>query len=354
MDISPINYKGKILSGERSETLKQDKEHKATFREITKVEVLDYLGGGKLIIDVKGQRIVATSDILIEKGQEIYVRVINIGEEKIILQLIPNELLTPKLESNEHENLPIGNIMKDLLMLIESFKNSIIDSDKENLVLQIANLLRNIPIKFNIETDFESEKIAEQILKSIIMSGYNYEYNLAKSVAKRYALLDYEKPILKAELLKLMFLLQDEPQVEDNKKELLKDSVENLLKNIEYLQLKSALSGKIYIDLPIVMDGQETTAELEFFQNKSKQDEDKNINISIRFNLETIGYIEFIMNIVNKDISCQIKASKQDTYIKLKSQLDILEKSFTSLGYNIIGIFCSQNTRKIYSLDTKC
>ncbi len=353
MDILPINQKDKIISGVKAGTFKQEKEYTANPGEITKVKVLDYLGGGKLIIDVNGQRIVATSDIAIEKGQEIYVKVINIGEGKIILQLIPDELLTTKLESNVYEIFPIGNIMKNLLTLIENFKNSIAP-DKENSILQIINLLQSIPVKLYKETDLQIAKIAEQIHRSIIILGYNYEHDLAKFITKDYSLLSYEKPILKAELLQLMLLLQDEPKKGDNKEEL-KDSVENLLKSIEYLQLKSALSGKIFIDLPIIIGDQETSAELEFFANKGhKQDEDKSFNISIRFNLETIGYIEFIISIFNKDISCQIKTNRQDTYIKVKNQLDILEKRFIALGYNTIGIHCSQNTQRIHSLDTRC
>lgn len=348
MDISPISYKDKIITGEKIEILKQNREYKANHGEIIKVKVLDYLGGGKLIIDVNGQRMVATSDIVIEKDQEIFVKVINAGEGKIILQLISGDLLTPKLGTTEHENVPLGNAIKSLLILIENYKDSIIVSDKENPLFQIANLLRRIPIKFDTK---DNAMIAEQIHESIIMSGYNYEHALAESITKDHAFLTDKKLILKAELLKL--LQDDELPTEIIKRT--ESSVKNILESIEYQQLRSVFNGKIYVDLPIVLGDQETTAELEFFRPKGyKQNEDKNFNISIRFNLETIGYVEFIISMADNNISCQIKANRHDTYVRIKSQLDILGKRFSALGYNIIGIFCSQNTQRVHSLDTRC
>ena len=51
------------------------------------MRILEHLGGGKLIIDLKGQRAVASTDLMLEKGQEIDVIVRNIGANRIILQI---------------------------------------------------------------------------------------------------------------------------------------------------------------------------------------------------------------------------------------------------------------------------
>lgn len=350
MEILPINYKGKITSGGNTETLRQGEEYKLSLGETVKVKVLDYLGGGKLIVDLNGQRIVATSDILIEKGQEIYVRVINIREGKVILQLIPDELLTYELKPTERENLNLGKAIKSLYMLIESLDGS---NRNESFVYQIKDILQQVTLNLDMESD--PEDIAKQIHESIIMLGYNYEHDLAKLIKRDHEFFINERPILKSRLLNLLLLIQHDELKDRDYNEELKGLIEELLRNVEYQQLRSILDGKIYVNLPIIMGDEEATAELEFFRYKgNKHNENNSLNISIRFNLETIGYVEFIINIVDKDISCQVKANRHDTYIRLKNQLSVLEKRFIDLGYNITGIFCSQNTQRIYSLNTKC
>jgi len=49
--------------------------------ELSHIKVLENLGGGKLIIDLKGHRIVANTRLMLENGQELDVIVKNAGNQ---------------------------------------------------------------------------------------------------------------------------------------------------------------------------------------------------------------------------------------------------------------------------------
>ncbi len=59
--------------------------------ETLKIKILDYLGDGKLVVDLKGQRIVANSNLMIEIGQEIDVTVKSTNNNQIVLQVLSED-----------------------------------------------------------------------------------------------------------------------------------------------------------------------------------------------------------------------------------------------------------------------
>ena len=85
--------------------------------ESARVKVLDHLGGGKLIIDLKGQRVVANTNLWLEKDQEIDVIVKNVGT-KIILQLMANTQHNISIAQTTGMRMPLGDIMSQLLQLM--------------------------------------------------------------------------------------------------------------------------------------------------------------------------------------------------------------------------------------------
>lgn len=82
--ISQASFIGKIIDsvGRRIE---------ATKGEILRIKIMDYLGDGKLVVDLKGQRIVANSNLMIESGQEIDVMVRSTDNNQIVLQVLSED-----------------------------------------------------------------------------------------------------------------------------------------------------------------------------------------------------------------------------------------------------------------------
>jgi hypothetical protein len=209
-------------------------------------------------------------------------------------------------------------------------------------------LLKNIPVRIDPTTSkdalSENMDLSEQIQEAISMFGYNYENKLAKDIINTLALSDKNKQCLKAELLQLKSLLGMEKYSQTTDQ--LLEPITNLIDRIEYNQIiSSEYKGdgqRLYFEIPFICQDQYTTAELEFFRQKRKSLEyDNAFSISIKFNLKQLGYVEFIINIVDKNISCQIKTDKYETYELAGKHSENLVKRLEFLGYDISGIFCT-------------
>ncbi|MGB9595722.1 MAG: flagellar hook-length control protein FliK [Candidatus Poribacteria bacterium] len=82
--ISQASFIGRIVDS-------VGKKIKATEGEILRIKIIDYLGDGKLVVDLKGQRIVANSNLMIEADQEIDVVVRSTDNNQIVLQILSED-----------------------------------------------------------------------------------------------------------------------------------------------------------------------------------------------------------------------------------------------------------------------
>ncbi len=82
--VNQASFVGKIIDS-------FGKRIKASEGEILKIRILDYLGDGKLVIDLKGQRIVANSNLMISPGQDIDVIVRSTDNNQIVLQVLSED-----------------------------------------------------------------------------------------------------------------------------------------------------------------------------------------------------------------------------------------------------------------------
>lgn len=82
--INQASFIGKIIDS-------AGKRIKATEGEVLRIKILDYLGDGKLVVDLKGQRIVANSNLMIPSGQEIDVIVRSTDNNQIVLQVLSED-----------------------------------------------------------------------------------------------------------------------------------------------------------------------------------------------------------------------------------------------------------------------
>ena len=303
--------------------------------EVARIRVLDYLGGGKLVIDLKGQRVVANTALLLEKNQEIEVLVKNIGD-KIVLQLMSGAGQNISVESPAARS-SLGDVIHQLMVSLENAEAEASlgpDETLRDLVQSVRELLQRMPV------DVTEKDLPQQIQDAIDKLGHNYERKLADAFARGHFSAEEVSSHLKAKLMQLRSILREDPL----RGTLLK-SVEGMLNNMELQQLKSvSQAGKFqyfYVQLPFVMREQIATAELEFFRPKASHEQDDNsFNIVLNFHLQRLGHIEFTMNITDKNVNCRIKADEYETYMLAKEQAEDLTGRLTALGYSVSGMHC--------------
>lgn len=304
--------------------------------ESARIRILDYLGGGKLVVDLKGQRVVANTTLILEKNQEIDVIVKNVGS-KIILQLASGSGQNISLEPSPGMKLPLGDIIHNLIISLEGAAAELptLDDTLKELIQSVKELVQSVPV------DVTKADLPKQIQDAINALGHDYERKLAKAFASGRFSTEEMGLQLKAKLMQLRSILS-----EGTFQTKLLEAVENMLDNLESQQLNSLpqpdKSQHFYLQIPVVMQDQVVTAEVEFFRSKaSGGEEDDDFSIALSFDLQRLGHMEFVMSVMDKRINCQIKADQYETYILAKEHASALESRLTALGYKISAIHCA-------------
>jgi hypothetical protein len=314
--------------------------------ESVRVRILEHLGGGKLIIDLKGQRAVASTDLMLEKGQEIDVIVRNIGRNRIILQIEPSIQQSIRSDPPAAVRLPLGDIMNQLVTTLSTATESAfpaVDETLKQLLLKVRKLLDRIPVS-SAKGD-----LPQQIRNAIDTLGYDYENKLANAIVK-----DNSDLQLKAELMKLQGLLNKTPLHDRSIQSKLLKSIDDMLQSIEFQQLKSVLNSEkskyFYVQIPIIFHDHLTTTQMEFFRpGTGNEGNDDHFDVKLDFNLDRLGHIVFFMRLISGHIYCQIMADQRETYNLIKNYSEDLRVRLTALGYSVDEIQCLRENPKTYA-----
>ena len=100
-----------------------------------------------------------------------------------------------------------------------------------------------------------------------------------------------------------------------------------VLNNIEHL---------VYMQLPIILNEQETTAELYVFKKKGKKQIDpENVNLLMTLELEHMGRWEGLINIQNKDVYIKMDVPGEEQKGFLGANTVALHKLLHEIGFNL-------------------
>jgi hypothetical protein len=185
MQLSPIHY---------NQIQKVKNNTKASEGEVIRVKVLEYLGAGKLVIELKGQRIVADSEFLLEVNQELDVIVKSTDNNKIVLQILPED--QPKsnkqIENYQHLcfSIPVLFDEEEVTSLVEFYSPKdeynndcglVIRLELQKLgFLEFTTIISDEEIKCQIKSDnYKTYILAHQYVnefrKNLAKLGYNVD-----------------------------------------------------------------------------------------------------------------------------------------------------------------------------------
>jgi hypothetical protein len=185
MQLSPIHY---------NQIQKVKNNTKASEGEVIRVKVLEYLGAGKLVIELKGQRIVADSEFLLEVNQELDVIVKSTDNNKIVLQILPED--QPKsnkqIENYQHLcfSIPVLFDEEEVTSLVEFYSPKdeynndcglVIRLELQKLgFLEFTTIISAEDIKCQIKSDnYKTYTLAHQYInefrKNLAKLGYNVD-----------------------------------------------------------------------------------------------------------------------------------------------------------------------------------
>jgi len=266
---------------------------------------------------------------LIDKGP-----VPNNDQAQVIQQLIDFNIVPNKL-----------NVDKAIFML-----NNNIDMSKENggflnkLIEHKGLLVDDVNKLVNIltETDGinkETLTVLKDTIKSVVLSVENgLENKLVEN---------------KLELAKLLNLLTDSAvKLNLSSKNEIIQTVSHIKEGLNFSENINNIAS--FMQIPLNINGKETTGELYVFKDKKKNSIDPN-NASIFISLDTsnLGRVDTLIKINNKSVECTFSSQSKDVKNYIKKSVSPLYKLIEAAGYNLVKTEFKQLDKPSTILDLK-
>ncbi len=318
--------------------------------DVIKAEVVEVISKDLVSIRVKGRVFEAKTEIPVEKGDILRVRVEGGGEEirlrlvergaagltslKNTLQSLVDEFFSAGLEAEELQNLRV---------LIESIPDAL----KERLPQ--LSILERLFVSIEGLT-------GEALHRAILASGIFYESKLrglmSGSLSKGegwFATADQEmEEVLKDDLKGVLLSLKDALMDKDVSEHLdragirgdeLKGMVDRFLNRIEYYQLNSKLNDLLQCFIPLIWHG---LRDVEFVFREGGRDDGDRRSCIIRLDLKNTGRL--VVSIVSQDGRFYIRFTGENLAFleTIKDNLSRLESQFASAGLNLCGVVTTQ------------
>lgn len=322
--------------------------------EILNAEVLEVMDSGRISLrlntdnEQKGFIILAKTEIPLSKGDNLFLRVIDV-RDVITLQFAGFVRQGNMKETNNN------NISARIYNMLSELADSRLRTDEIISIKKIISSLpeaikKAIPELNGIDRILtEIENINQKILKdSIENSGILFETRLKllrsgdQKIIEQLMMTD-----LKGLLLKIKDKLNDEIilkniQLSEFGLTEIKNSLNRIIKNIEFFQFNSLLNDVLYTFLPVswqdLVDG-------EILFRKSTDNKGESFTCEIRLDLESMGRLSVYVTLFGKDFYITFNAEKTDTMSLLISNKGLLEERFANAGLNLNAINISQKKR---------
>lgn len=320
--------------------------------EIVNAEVLEVMDSGRISLRLKtgneqrGFIILAKTEIPLSKGDNLFLRVMDVRD--VITLQFAGFARQGNMDATNNISAKIYNMLSELA-------DSRLRTDE---IISIKKILSSLPeaIKKAI-TELkgidriltEIENINQKILKdSIENSGVLFETRLKllrsgdQKIIEQIVMSD-----LKGLLLKIKDKLNDESilkniQLSEFGLTEIKNSLNRLIKNIEFFQFNSLLNDVLYTFLPLswqaLIDG-------EILFRKNIDNKGGSFTCEIRLDLESMGKLSVLVTLFGKDFYITFNVEKTETISLLISNKGLLEERFTAAGLKLNAINISQKKR---------
>lgn len=317
--------------------------------EIVEVKVIERLGENNLLILLKNRKVLAGSDLPLEKGEKKAVRVEQL-HPRVVLQVVENK----RTESSR---------AGDCLRFYRSHPKALLDFFMEgNRVFNKEN-----PGEIALHLGRDNLENVHKMLRSLIISkqtlssgffkdyiynlGYLMEKDLKKAFEKRFgrsANVKHASYNLKGFLLKMSDRLQSLAEKQNSFAiEKLLRFVDSSLKMVEAHQAVNVMlqenENEYVFQIPVLFPEKVGLAEIFFkfndptSKNKNRQKQKKVLFV---LNMDALGDIIVEAKIEAKKISCEIKCESQKVHGFIVPFLRGLEEKLEAAGYDISHVRC--------------
>jgi len=275
----------------------------------------------KIIANIAKEENISSSNDINNKNNTI---------EKIMNEYKLDESLAGQLKLIFNESLEFANVINDI--------------DLETLLFLLSRKIEVTPqnLIINRQINSKSPIITQHIDKIIEGIKNNNDPNIQSIISKLNNLyinvdeLSSNENIDKSnDLLRILAQLEEVLEDNNNMRYELKQSMINIRDTISFI--KSINNHINYLYIPIAINENKTDAEIFVFErgNRSKKIDISNATIVICVNMPSLGYIESIIEIRNKNLNIGFKTADKKTADMIKRYSLNLIDSLSFKGYNI-------------------
>lgn len=108
--------------------------------------------------------------------------------------------------------------------------------------------------------------------------------------------------------------------------------IKNIMNNLEF---SSQFKDTTYFQIPIIINNNQTTAELYIFKNKTKNKNSKSSSAVLSLDLAFLGHFEAYISKAERNISCQFKTENKNIEKLISSKISDLNNALKNYNYNL-------------------
>ena len=251
-------------------------------------------------------------------------------------------------------NIPETEEIRNFVEKTVKFIQAAAKSDTESIVFLVSKDMEITPKNLDIldKTKNNVNKVSDFLdkLQTLVDSHDNKDVREIKEVIKNIFLnpkqLENQEDVKEQmrDIIKLgekLELLLNKNSINDNE---INSTLTNLKDNIDFL--KSVNEYNNYLQIPVVINNNNTTAEIYVYKegSRKKKIDPENATILISLDLKNIGHIESMIVINRKNINVTFRLLDKKTGDILSNKSDDLKNSLEAKGFNL-------NPLKIIKLD---
>lgn len=243
---------------------------------------------------------------------------LNNNQEQVIQQLIDLNIIPNKLNVDKAVFMIKNNI--DMSKDSSNFLNKLIEH--KGLLVDDINKLVSILTKVTDSIDKETLNILKEAIKNVILP---VDEGLENKLTEN-----------KVELAKLLnFLTDSAVKLNLSSKNEVIQTINNIKGGINFSENINNIAS--FMQIPLNINGKETTGELYVFKDKYKKNIDsKNTSIFISLDTSNLGRIDTLIKINNKSVECTFSSQSKDVKNYIKKNVSPLYKLIEDSGYNLV------------------
>ncbi len=306
--------------------------------QVVSAKVVNLLSHGKALLSIEGQKLIAKTGLLLNKGEELQLKVVQ-QKDMVLLKLV--EPMQP-------------GVTKQLSPLIRFLlENNALSDLARTKLPDLKNILHKTALKSGKRDDSFLPRLIEnngmmweKKLNSLLKMDGKENY---KSILDQFLKQGVKQDLKGALLNQISMEISGKMSGSDSQQKIVTSFLETL-ENFQLLNTQTSESGRYLLPFPVFAGSGFNFGQLFIDTGDKKVDRNhdnpKVIRISFLLNMTNMGPVRADFSILKKEITGRFLLGNDDVRDYVKSMIPELETRFKLIKYKVGNIDCQTAARE--------